>query len=78
MTDLEDKECVICHEDLGASDSGITDFSIRTPCKHVIGAACLQNWLAIGKTTCPYCRRELLKDGDSETREDELEPAEIR
>jgi len=43
-----------------------------------MGAACLQKWLAIGKTTCPYCRRELLKDGDSETREDELEPGEIR
>ncbi|MCJ1469147.1 Serine/arginine repetitive matrix protein 2 [Pseudocyphellaria aurata] len=43
------------------SGSSDTENAVRTPCHHVIGRNCLRRWLAMGKTTCPICRANLLE-----------------
>ena len=58
--DNDDERCGICFEDYSACGS---DIAVRLPCSHVLGRACLIQWLNpfgnAAKAQCPLCRREL-------------------
>jgi len=48
-------ECPICCENIIIGQSAITK------CKHTFHKTCLDAWLNRGKSSCPYCRREVLR-----------------
>ncbi|KAF2804254.1 uncharacterized protein BDZ99DRAFT_525849 [Mytilinidion resinicola] len=44
------------------------DVLVKPPCGHEMGLFCLQRWINLGHTTCPYCTLTMLND----TKEDAL------
>ncbi|GFR28433.1 hypothetical protein TNCT_674621 [Trichonephila clavata] len=34
-------------------------------CRHTLHSNCLRQWIEMNKSTCPYCRREMLKKDKS-------------
>lgn len=51
VTAGEDESCAICLCDMEESEN-----LRRLPCDHSFHAACINQWLAQRKRTCPYCR----------------------
>lgn len=77
-SDLESTVCCICHEDYyGVTDNGIVDGPVRTPCKHVMGSACLTNWIEMGNNTCPYCRFSFFSHENRPTYYESIEDGEL-
>ncbi|KAL8791778.1 MAG: hypothetical protein Q9195_005654 [Heterodermia aff. obscurata] len=61
----EDKDCHICMLQYYArtTDEGPVEVPVRLPCSHILGSACLWQWL-MTSTTCPICRRVILPGSD--------------
>jgi hypothetical protein len=52
-------DCPICSRPYSFADGRKTGRATKTACNHVLGAQCLQNWVDLGKSTCPICRRPM-------------------
>lgn len=64
--------CNICHDEYLTGTSA--EEAVRlSPCGHVFGWSCLQNWLSVqGKTTCPMCRK-VLYENDMPQEQEQIE-----
>lgn len=53
--------CDICGYTFGTeqSEENMTEPAVKTRCGHVLGSACLQNWVDSGHATCPSCRQAM-------------------
>ena len=63
--------CIICFRDCGTlcPESGIVEWEIRLPCKHIVGSRCIAKWLdptGSAKNSCPVCRYVFFPIGDNE------------
>ena len=53
----EDKRCCpVCKEHFSAADK-----PILIKCKHVIGRACVEQWILSGHNSCPLCRATIFE-----------------
>ena len=58
----DSKDCSICLEPFPASNAnGGADTPLRLRCKHVVGRACIEQWILGGHNSCPFCRAAIFE-----------------
>lgn len=59
----EDLECFVCQDPFGEkNEDGVIEDAVETPCHHLIGSSCANQWFIEEKhDICPFCRTSFPK-----------------
>merc|ERR1712048_782337 len=57
----DEKMCTIC---FGEFEENWTLNLRKLPCGHLFHSACIDQWMQMGKRTCPFCRKDVFEKKD--------------